>query len=151
MFKILIVTIVFIPILTFSQTNKNYIVIGYSSICCGTPSENPIMGYIIKFEKNNKLKPFEMFAEYGLGKEGEFAFYIGTDNLNNKLTKSFLNGLKDTATNQNKQRSENSDGYVNVKEEFMTNSTLKSIKDKPRTKISSLEVYEYKKLLPTKN
>lgn len=143
-FKILIVAILLIPTLTFSQTNKNYIVIRYTSICCGTPTENPIMDYILKFEKNKKLKPFEMFVEYGLGKEGEHAYYVGTDNLNHKLTKSFLIGLKNTATKQNKQRSENSDGYVNVENEFMTNSTLKSIRDKPRTKISSLEVYDLK-------
>ena len=144
-FKILIIALVIIPTLSFSQTNKNYIVISYSSICCGTPFENPIIDYIIKFEKNNELNPFEMFVEYGLGKEGEHAFYIGTDNLNDKLKKSFLNGLKNTATNQNKKRIENSSGYVNVENECITNSTLKSIKDKPRTKISGLEVYEYKK------
>ncbi|SIR18392.1 hypothetical protein SAMN05421797_107157 [Maribacter ulvicola] len=140
----LIVALGFVPILTFSQTNENYIGIDYSSICCGTPSKKPIIDYIKKIEANNKLKSFEMFVEDGLGKEGEYAFYIGTDNLNNKSVKSFFNGLKDIATNQNKLRSEKSDGYVNVREKFITILTLKNIKDKPRTKISSLEIYEYK-------
>ena len=143
-FKILIVSIVIIPAHSFSQMNTKYIVVDYTSICCGTPSEKPIMDYIIKFEKDHKLEAFEMFVEHGLGKEGEHTFYIGTDNLKNKWIKSFLNGLKDTATIQNKQRSNNSDGYVIVKDEFITNASLKNIKDHPRTKMSSLEAYDYK-------
>lgn len=144
-FKVVLLAIGFTPLLAFSQTNKNYIVVSYSSICCGTPAANPIKEYIKEFEKYNKLKSFEMFVAYGLGKEGEYAFYIGTDNLNNKLTQSFLSGLKDTANDQNKKRLENSDGYINVNDAFVTNSTLKNINDKSRTKISHLEVYDYKK------
>jgi len=140
--KLLIIALVINPVFAFSQTNKNYIIVGYSSICCGTPSEKPIMDYIKNFEKQKKLKPFEMFIEHGLGKEGEHAFYIGTDNLNTKLIKSFLEGLQVTASNQNKQRSKNQDGYVNVDDKLTPNSTLKSIKIKPRTKISSLEIYD---------
>lgn len=51
------------------------------------------------------MKSFEIFVENGLGKEGEHAFYIGTDNLGTKWIKSFWDGLKTTATNQNKHRS----------------------------------------------
>ena len=86
-----------------------------------------------------------MFVEHGLGKEGEHAFYIGTDNLNTKLLKSFFNGLKITASNQNKKHSKNGDGFVNVDDKLTPNSTLKSIKANPRTRISSLETYDYKK------
>jgi len=68
--QFVIITFIFNPIIAFSQTSKNYITVGYSSICCGTPSEKPIMDYVKKFEKKNKLKPFEMFLESGLGKEG---------------------------------------------------------------------------------
>lgn len=103
------------------------------------------MNYVKNFEKKNKLKPFEIFVEHSLGKEGEHAFYIGTDNLNTKFTKYFMDGLKIIATNQNKKRSKNRDGYVNVDNKLIPNSTLKSIKVKPRTSISSLEIYDYKK------
>ena len=143
--KFVIIALVFNPVISFSQTNKNYIIVGYSSICCGTPSEKPIMDYVKNFEKKNKLKPFEIFIENGLGKEGEHAFYVGTDNLSTKLIKSFLDGLNITATNQNKQRSKNEDGYVNVDNKLTSNSTLKNIKIKPRTRISSFEIYDYKK------
>ncbi|MNR55071.1 hypothetical protein D3C85_1753810 [compost metagenome] len=56
-----------------------------------------------------------------------------------------MDGLKIIATNQNKKRSKNRDGYVNVDNKLIPNSTLKSIKVKPRTSISSLEIYDYKK------
>ncbi|MDI9310545.1 MAG: hypothetical protein QM535_10035 [Limnohabitans sp.] len=144
LFKLVVITLVAIPVFSFSQTNKEYIIIGYSSICCGTPSTKPIIDFVKKFETKNKLHPFEIFIENGLGKEGEHTFYIGTDNLNTKLIKSFLGGLKVTATNQNNQRSKNRDGYINVNDKRTLNSTLKSIKIKPRTKFSSLEIYNYK-------
>jgi hypothetical protein len=143
--KLVIIALVANPVFAFSQSNKNYISVGYSSVCCGPPSEKPIMNYVKNFEKENKLKPFEIFLERGLGKEGEHAFYIGTGNLNTKLLKSFLNGLKITAISQNKQRSRMGDGYVNVDDKFTSNSTLKSIKIKPRNTFSSLVVYDYKK------
>jgi hypothetical protein len=143
--QLIISALVFNPFIAFSQTNQNYIIVGYSSICCGTPSEKPIMDYIKNFERKNKLKPFEMFVEYGLGKEGEHAFYIGTDALSNKLIKSFLDGLNITAANQNKKRSKNADGYVNVENKLTSNSTLENIKIKPRTRSSSLEIYDYQK------
>lgn len=142
--KLIIIALVFNTV-ALSQTNKNYITVGYSSICCGTPSKKPIMDYVKKFEKKNKLKPFEIFVEYGLGKEGEHAFYIGTDNLNTKSIKSFLDGLNITATDQNRKRAKKGDGYVNVDNKLTSNSTLKNKKIKPRTRISSLEIYDYQK------
>lgn len=145
LFKLVLITFVANPVFAFSQSNKNYISVGYSSVCCGTPSDKPIMNYIKNFEKENKLKPFEIFLERGLGKEGEHAFYIGTCNLNTKLLKSFLNGLEITATSQNKQRSRKGDGYVNVDDKLTSNSTLKRIKIKPRNAISSIVAYDYKK------
>lgn len=143
--KLLLIASVFSPLLALSQTNKNYISIGYSSICCGTPSEKPIMDYVKDFEKSKKLKPFEIFVEYGLGKEGEHIFYIGTDNLNTELLNLFFEGLKITATNQNKLRSKNRNGYINVDNKLTSNLTLKNIKDRPKSSISSLEIYDYKK------
>jgi len=130
----------------FSQTNKNYIAVGYSSICCGTASSQPVIDFVKKFEKKLRLKPFEMWIEDGLGKEGEYTLYIGTDNLNADQLKSFWNGLKMTASNQKKQRSKKGDGYVNVDDKLTPNATLKSIKAKPRTRISSLKKYDYKEI-----
>ncbi|OYU79369.1 MAG: hypothetical protein CFE23_14465 [Flavobacterium sp. BFFFF1] len=126
--KLIIIVLICIPVFAYSQTNNNYITVGYSSICCGPPSEKPVTDFVKNFEEQNKLKPFEIFVEGGLGKEGEYAFYIGTDNLDVKLLESFWNGIKVVVSNQNKQRSEHHDGYVNLDDKLATNSTMKSKK-----------------------
>ncbi|BEV04492.1 hypothetical protein [Chryseobacterium gambrini] len=143
-FKLIIIALITIPVFSFSQTKKEYIMVSYSSICCGTPSEKPIMDFVKKFEIENKLPPFEIFVEYGLGDEGEHAFYIGTDNLNPKSIKSFVKGLKITATKQNNKRLKNRDGSVNVDDKLTLNATLKSIKNKPINQLNSLTIYNYK-------
>jgi hypothetical protein len=132
--NLIIIALAFIPAFAFSQTNINYINIGYSSICCGPPSEKPVMDFMNYFEKEYKLKPFEIFMEDGLGKEGEYALYIGTDNLNTNLLSSFLDGLKITVYEQNKQRSKNHDGYVNLDTKLIPSFTLKNKQLKSRTK-----------------
>lgn len=42
----------------FSQKNQSYLQIGYASICCGTPSPDPVINYVSQFQKKNKIKPF---------------------------------------------------------------------------------------------
>ncbi|MFC0777045.1 hypothetical protein [Flavobacterium sp. HJSW_4] len=102
------------------------------------------MDFVKKTEKKLKLKPFEILIENGLGKEGEHIFYIATDNLNANQLKSFWNDLKLTASNQNKLSSKNEKGSINVEDKLISNATLKSIKANPKTRISSLKVYNYK-------
>ncbi|WP_324027846.1 hypothetical protein QSV08_07835 [Maribacter sp. BPC-D8] len=142
--KSIIFAFVLIPVFAFSQTNKNYIPISYSSICCGTPTDQPVMDFIKNFEEKNNLKPFEIFIEVGLGKEGEHTFYIGTDNLDAKLLESLCSSLTTITATQNKKRSKNRSGYVRLGNNLTSNATLKGIKMKPRTGISSIKIYDYK-------
>ncbi|MFP7655260.1 hypothetical protein [Chryseobacterium proteolyticum] len=79
--KIAILFSIFCFSFFFSQKNQNYLQVGYASICCGTPSEDPVINYISKFQKKNKTKPFEIYKQSGLGREGEFNLYIGIDSL----------------------------------------------------------------------
>ena len=44
--KVIIVEITLMPVFAFSQTSRNFISVGYSSICYGTPSEKPVMDFI---------------------------------------------------------------------------------------------------------
>jgi hypothetical protein len=127
----------------FSQSNNFYVKIDYTSICCGTPSGDPIHSFYKKFQKENHLKKFEIYTESGLGKEGEFAMYIGIDGLNTIQKKTFLKKLKTIADNQNKTRNSNSDGYVSLNDKLVSKSELKEIKLKPRTRISSIKEYKY--------
>ncbi|MCT2562183.1 hypothetical protein [Chryseobacterium herbae] len=110
--KIGLITFLFCSAFLFSQKNMNYVRISYGSICCGTPSTKPVTDYLKKFEKNNRLSTFEIFKQGGLGREGEFNLYIGTDKLGKKQKTAFAKGLQSVITSQNKTRKQDSDGTV---------------------------------------
>jgi hypothetical protein len=90
----------------------SYVRISYGSICCGTPSTKPVTDYLKKFEKSNRLRGFEILKQGGLGREGEFDLYIGTDQLGKKQKTAFAKGLQSVINSQNKTRKQNSDGTV---------------------------------------
>jgi hypothetical protein len=110
--KIILTTFLFCSAFFFSQKSMSYVRISYGSICCGTPSTKPVMDYLKKFEKNNQLKAFEVLKQGGLGREGEFTLYIGTDKLVKKQKTAFRKGLQSVITSQNRTRKQNSDGTV---------------------------------------
>ncbi|MCU7616984.1 hypothetical protein NZ698_07225 [Chryseobacterium sp. PBS4-4] len=113
-----------------AQKNQNYIEIGYSSICCGTPSTDPVMNYVNQFQKKNKTKNFEILRQSGLGREGEFNLYIGTDQLSKTQKVNFKKGLQSAITAQNTKRNQNSDGIVNFEgTKMVTKADLSKIKN----------------------
>ncbi|KMQ65206.1 hypothetical protein ACM46_10720 [Chryseobacterium angstadtii] len=110
--KIAVTTFLFCSALFFAQKSLSYIKISYGSICCGTPSTKPVMDYLKKFEKTNQLGTFEVLKQGGMGREGEFNLYIGTNKLGKKQKKMFAKGLQSIITSQNKARKQDSDGTV---------------------------------------
>lgn len=114
--KILLAIGLFSTVLFFAQKNENYLVVGYHSICCGTPSDKPVMDYITKFRAKNKIKNFEIYRQSGLGREGEFNLYIGTDKFSKTQKVQFVNGLKAAIDVQNRMKKPNRDGNVSFDE-----------------------------------
>jgi len=100
----------------FSQKNENYLEIGYHSICCGTPSDKPVMNFINQFKAKNKIKNFEVYKQSGLGREGEFNLYVGTDKFSKTQKTKFVQGLKAAIDSQNARKKPNSDGDVSFDE-----------------------------------
>lgn len=100
----------------FSQKNENYLQIGYHSMCCGTPSADPVMNYVNQFKKKNKVKNFEFYRQSGLGREGEFNLYVGTDGFSKTQKSKFVSGLRAVVDSQNRTRKPNSDGTVTFDE-----------------------------------
>jgi len=98
--------------LFFAQKSQNYVQVSYGSICCGTPSPDPVISYLEKFAKKNKKKSFEVYSQSGLGREGEFRLYIGIDSLTKKQRSSFIKGLEAVVDLQNNQRDKSRDGHV---------------------------------------
>lgn len=103
----------------FSQKNENYLQIGYHSMCCGTPSADPVMNYVNQFKKKNKVKNFEFYRQSGLGREGEFNLYVGTDGFSKTQKSKFISGLRAVVDSQNRTRKPNSDGTVTFDETGM--------------------------------
>lgn len=134
--KNLILTLsIFCSTFVFAQKNENYIEIGYSSICCGTPSTDPVINYINQFQKKYKTKPFEILQQQGLGREGEFNLYISTSQLSQSQKTNFVKGLQSAISSQNIKRKENSDGTVNFQE-------TKTVAKKDLAKIKNLIIYK---------
>jgi len=114
--KILVTIGLFSTVLFFAQKNENYLVVGYHSICCGTPSYKPVMDFINTFRTKNKIKNFEVYRQNGLGREGEFNLYIGTDTFSKTQKMQFVNGLKAAIDAQNRMKKPNRDGNVSFDE-----------------------------------
>lgn len=129
--KNLILTLsIFCCTFVFAQKNDNYVEIGYASICCGTPSTDPVMNYVSQFQKKNKTKSFEILKQPGLGREGEFNLYISTSQLSQTQKTNFIKGLQSAISSQNTKRKENSDGMVNFQEtKMVTKGDLAKIKN----------------------
>ncbi|MDR6404135.1 MULTISPECIES: hypothetical protein [Chryseobacterium] len=117
--KILLTIGLFSFTLFFAQKSENYLQIGYSSICCGTPSDKPVMDFVNQFQKKNKIKALEIYKQSGLGREGEYNLYIGMDKLSKTQKTNFVRGLKTAIDSQNNSRSKNRDGIVNFSENEM--------------------------------
>ncbi|WP_449397717.1 hypothetical protein [Chryseobacterium wanjuense] len=114
--KILFTLGLFLSTFFFAQKSENYLQIGYASICCGTPSDKPVMDFVSQFQKKNKIKELEVYKQSGLGREGEYNLYIGIDKLSKTQKTSFIKGLKKAIDAQNSARKENRDGIVNFNE-----------------------------------
>ncbi len=122
-----------------AQKSESYLRLSYNSMCCGTPSAAPVMNYIEAFKKSNKGKDIEVFRQSGLGREGEFALYIGTDALLKNKRDKFVQGLETIITSQNNSRNKNSDGTVIF-------SSTEIIKKRDLTQLKNLTIYKKEQL-----
>ncbi|MET3537496.1 hypothetical protein [Chryseobacterium limigenitum] len=114
--KILLIAGIFSFSFFWAQKSENYLQIRYGSICCGTPSTDPVMNYVKQFQKKNKIKNLEIYKQSGLGREGEFHLYIGTDSFSKKQALAFTKGLQSAIETQNNARKKNHDGTVGFDE-----------------------------------
>ncbi|WP_415327765.1 hypothetical protein [Chryseobacterium sp. MMS23-Vi53] len=117
--KVLLTIGLFTSVFFFSQKNENFLQVGYHSICCGTPSDKPVMNFINQFQQKNKIKNFEVYKQSGLGREGEFNIYIGTDKFSKTQKAKFVEGLKAAIDAQNRMKKPNRDGNVSFEETEM--------------------------------
>ncbi|MEN4760917.1 hypothetical protein ABEG63_11335 [Chryseobacterium sp. C39-AII1] len=128
--KIFLTIAIFCFAFSFAQKGQSYLQIGYGSICCGTPSTDPVMNYVNQFQKKNKIKSIEVLKQSGLGREGEFNLYIGIDALSKTQRPAFIKGLQAAVLSQNAKRKQNQDGIVNFEEvTIVSNKDLANAKN----------------------
>ncbi|CAH0294081.1 MULTISPECIES: hypothetical protein [unclassified Chryseobacterium] len=116
--KIIVTAALFCVTFFYSQKNQNYLQIGYASVCCGPPSEKPVISYLKEFKKKNQIKSLEILIQGGMGREGEFNVYVGTDYLTVNQKSRLIRGLMATVSNQNNRREQKSNGIVNFDSEI---------------------------------
>lgn len=102
--KILLAAALFCSTFFFSQKNQNYLKIGYTSVCCGTASEKPVISYLKEFKRKNQIRSLEILMQKGMGREGEFELYVGTDFLTVNQRKRLIRGLTASVSNQNNNK-----------------------------------------------
>lgn len=112
--KVIVIFGVFSSAVLFGQKSEEFVKINYNSICCGTPSVDPVINYIENFKKSNNTKKVEVYKQPGLGREGEFRLYVGASCLPKAKKSKFWNGLESTINAQNKSRTTGSDGMVEL-------------------------------------
>jgi len=127
--KILFIFSIFCFTHCVSQKSQNFMEISYGSICCGTPSTEPVMNYINQFQKKNKIKTFEIYQQTGLGREGEFNLYIGTDHLSKSQKTDFIKGLESAISLQNNTRLKSREGTVSFNATTVNKTDLDKAKN----------------------
>ena len=143
--KLISIFFIFLFSLAFAQKNENYIRIDFSSICCGPPSEKPLVDFIENFRQENKLKDFEIWQETGLGYEGEYALYIGIDQFKCKKKKKekFITGMKTLINTFTEKRNNNQDGHINFREELVKKEELIKKQKTPSNRFSKMLLYKH--------
>lgn len=111
--KVLLAVALFCSAFFFSQKNQNYLKIGYTSVCCGTASEKPVISYLKEFERKNQIRSLEILIQKGLGRESEFELYVGTDFMTINQKKRLIRGLTASVSNQNNNKKSENIGNIN--------------------------------------
>lgn len=96
-----------------TSMQKATIVLGFYSICCGTPNGEQIMRYVRMFIQHHNLQNVKITLVSGLGKEGEHDFVIEIPAITKMQKVVLLENLHKLAKMAPKN---NSDGGINVSE-----------------------------------
>jgi hypothetical protein len=92
------ISFVLTGIVTKAQTKDSIIhypiAVEFQSVCCGVPSEVPLVSFIKKFKRTNKIKKIKAYKIGPLGREGEYHLGFKLTEFNRAQKKSFIKKLK---------------------------------------------------------
>jgi hypothetical protein len=95
---------------SFSQKTNYRVVVKFGSMCCGVPSNKPLLDYVAAFKKKNKIKKMACDSIGPMGKEGEYDMAFTLKELKTKQVEIFIKEVTTLATTMKEQ------GYANVEE-----------------------------------
>ena len=98
MTRILIcISFILIGFVSNAQTKDSIIqypvVIEFHSVCCGVPSQTPLVSFIKNFKRTNKIKKIKVYKISPLGKEGEYNLAFKLSEFNRAQKKIFIKKL----------------------------------------------------------
>jgi hypothetical protein len=109
--KIIVLSFLFfITMSSIAQTNKYRVVVKFGSMCCGVPSNKPLLDYVAAFKKKNKIKKLVCDSIGPMGKEGEYDMAFTLKELKKTQVDTFVKEITALAATMKEQ------GYTNVEE-----------------------------------
>ncbi len=127
--KIIVTTALLAFTFFYSQKNQNYLEISYGSVCCGPPSDKPVISYLKEFKNKSRVKSLEVLLQKGRGREGEFTLYVGTDYLTKNQKNRLIRGLTATVSNQNNKKTPNTGNVFFDSATVVSQSDLMDVKN----------------------
>lgn len=99
-----------------AQQPETYpVIVHFNSLCCGVPSNEPVMKLIQRFKKQYKMKKVSVDSIGPMGREGEYYLAFRLKEFSKAQKIKFIQQLKKTATGMKEQ------GYADIKENETVN------------------------------
>ncbi|MBK7308814.1 MAG: hypothetical protein IPI88_18540 [Chitinophagaceae bacterium] len=94
-----------------AQNSTTYpVVVSFGSMCCGVPSDEPVIKLIKSFKKQYKIKQIAVDNIGPMGREGEYYLAFRLKEFSKAQKIKFIQQLKKTAATMKEQ------GYAEIKE-----------------------------------
>jgi hypothetical protein len=107
---LIVLSLLLLSLNSFSQKTTYRVVIKFGSMCCGVPSNKPLLDYIAAFKKKNKIKKLTCDKIGPMGKEGEYDMAFTLKELKKTQVEIFVKEVTVLAATMKEQ------GYTNVEE-----------------------------------
>ena len=102
--------ILFFTLHSFAQKTTYRVVVKFGSMCCGVPSNKPLLDYVATFKRKNKIKKIGCDSIGPMGKEGEYDMAFSLKELKKAQVGIFVKEITTLAATMKEQ------GYANVEE-----------------------------------
>ena len=73
--------------------------VSFHSMCCGVPSDSPLVKYITVFKKKNRIKKIAYCNIGPQGREGEYTIAFPLKELSKRQSAVFIKGMKPVVEN----------------------------------------------------